>query len=61
MYLCGHSLTPIQGSAQNLSRGGKKSQNFLYFCMLTPFSIEKEVAKMAGRWSVPTSVGRALE
>ena len=38
-----HALNKIimlvgqQGSAQNLLRGGKKGQNYLYFCMLTPF------------------------
>ncbi len=31
------STGTFQGSAQNLLRGGKKGQNSLYFCMLTPF------------------------
>ena len=34
-----------QGSAQNLLRGGKKGQNFLYFCH---FSIEKRWLKWLG-------------
>ncbi len=47
-------------------RDGKKGQNFLYFCMLTPFSIEKRWLKwLGGGKLVPTStdqysVGRTL-
>ena len=50
-----------QGSAQNLLRGGKKGQNFLYFCH---FSIEKRWLKWLGGGKcrpVPTSVGRTLD
>ncbi len=38
----------MKGSAQNLLGGGKKGQNSLYFCMLSPFSIEKRWLKWLG-------------
>ena len=54
------TLTPfhLSGFCSEIMRGGKKGQNFLYFCMLTPFSIEKRWLKWLGGGKcrpVPTS------